>query len=199
MTKKGSKIFNIVMLSLAFILSFAVGLSMSRYGYERNFLLRFIPYVQFLFGLFVIFMSVKFTKKAYQLFIGLVLSLWACSFLIISKIYSYQGFRTWWPLIGIIAGICLLISGIYKYKGLKMGFVIPSLVLIIIDIWYSLFSFKIVKISFSFVVICLGPLFLLLLILLIFAFYFIQKKHSSLICKDGSPEIFDDEEMSTIE
>ncbi|NLC93541.1 MAG: hypothetical protein GX677_08790, partial [Treponema sp.] len=113
MTKKGSKIFNIVMLSLAFILSFAVGLSMSRYGYERNFLLRFIPYVQFLFGLFVIFMSVKFTKKAYQLFIGLVLSLRACSFLIISKIYSYQGFRTWWPLIGIIAGICLLISGIY--------------------------------------------------------------------------------------
>ncbi len=199
MTNKGSKIFNIFILSLTLIISFLVGVSMSMGDEERNFLFKLVPYIQFFFGLFVVFMSVKYTKKAYQLFIGLLLIFWSCLFIIIEKFYTVQGLKTWWPLIGIIAGICLLISGQFKYKKFRLGIVIPSLVLIIIDIWFSLFSFKIIKVSFSFVVVALGPLFMGLLVLMIFAFYFLQKRHSSLVCKDGSPEIFDDEEITTIE
>ena len=55
--------------------------------------------------------------------------------------------------------------------------------------WHLLFSLKIIKMSFSFVVTTIGPFFIIVTILAVFLFYFLQKRHKELVVKDEENEL----------
>lgn len=151
--------------------------------------------IQILFGFTIIALALTITQKAYQLFIGFLLSGWG----ILSSLIIFNlpyGDEYWWPLYLITAGIFVIVSGLLKYKRVKFGYMIPGISLFLMGIWFSLFSFKIVKISFKTVVILLGPAFILLISISLIFIFMIQQRHRMLIIEDDDSGDFDDEDLS---
>lgn len=149
--------------------------------------------VQFILGILIIIFSIKWTHRATQLFVGMLLLSWGLMFVLISKVFPIT-IKECWPLYGTIAGILLFVSGFYKYQKMKFGYCIPALTLIGMSIWYSFFSFKIIKKSFLTVASNIGPLFMLLIAVLLVVLFLLQQKHKKLVFPDDEPGTFSDED-----
>ena len=61
-------------------------------------------------------------------------------------------------------------------------------------VWFSLFTFKIIKQSFLELVTVLGPVFMVLVAVALFLFFLIQKRHKELVITDDETGTFSDEE-----
>ena len=101
-------------------------------------------------------------------------------------------------MIGVTAGIFLYIAGMVKYRKVQAGYFIPSLTLFLLGIWFMLFSFKIIKVSFQVVALVGGPLFIMMSGIFIIALFLLQKNHSNLIAKDDENIDLDTEEMASV-
>ena len=99
----------------------------------------------------------------------------------------------WWPFLGIAVGLILFVTGIYKYRRITVGFAIPSLTIFLMGGWFMLFSFKIVKVPFSQVALIGGPLFMIFLMVSLFAFFLLQQKNKNLVIEDDEPDSFEDD------
>lgn len=151
--------------------------------------------VQAAIGLATAIIAKKVTKKFFHLFMGLLYLSWSLIYLITYTFFSFM-FKEIWPLLGVSAGLLWFIAGKWKYKVLKFGYLIPSVALFGMGLWYSLFSFGLIKLSFKTVASTLGPLFMLLIAIFLIVFFFLQQKHKELVFSDDETGIFADEEAS---
>lgn len=151
--------------------------------------------IQILLGIVIIICSLKLSRKAYQLFIGFTLCGWGILNLLITYKLPYDD-KYWWPLYLILASIFIFIAGRIKYKKIKFGYAVPSSTLFLMGIWFALFSFKIVPISFKTVVWFLGPSFICLLGILLVLIFLVQQRHDKFVIKDDDSGDFDDEDLS---
>lgn len=146
------------------------------------------PIIQFLIGIFAIFVSIKVTKKAYQLFLSILfMILGIFQFLLVNNFVSYS-LGQLWPCICFFSGISLIISGYWKYKKVMLAYLIPSFTIIVMGIWFFLFSLKIIKQPISFVVSSFGPVFIVLLVVLLIGFFYLQKKYKELVILEEDDE-----------
>lgn len=165
---------------------------------ERHYAINFLPIITALSGIFVLIVSIRNTKRIHQIFIGFELIFWGIAVVLHElRILPYT-FTQWWPMIGVTAGIFLCIAGMVKYKKLQVGYFISSLALFLLGVWFMLFSFKIIKVSFQTVAIVGGPLFIMTSGVFIIAFFLLQKNNSSLVAKDDENIDQDTEEMSNV-
>ena len=105
--------------------------------------------------------------------------------------------KEFWPLFGVITGILWFIAGRMKYCKLKFGFVIPSVTLFGMGLWYSLFSFEIIKLSFKSVACSLGPIFMVSIAVFLVLLFLAQQRHKELVFSDEEETgVFSDEESS---
>jgi hypothetical protein len=109
-------------------------------------------------------------------------------FLLVNEIISYS-LKQLWPVIGFLASFSLFFSCYWRYKEIKIVYIVPTLILFLMSCWHLLFSLKIIKMSFSFVVTTIGPFFIIVTILAVFLFYFLQKRHKELVVKDEENEL----------
>ena len=150
---------------------------------------------QGLWGIVIIIIGKKITHKFFHMFIGLAFFL--CSLVLIMMVLVLPfTIKELWPVYGVIAGISLFISGFLKYKSVKFGYLIPAVTLVGMGIWYLMFSLQLMPLSFSMVVYTLGPAFLIMIAVLLVAYFFVQQKHSDLVFKDDEIGVFSDEEAS---
>ena len=150
---------------------------------------------QGLLGIVIIIIGKKLTHKFFHMFIGLAFFL--CSLVLIMMVLVLPfTIKELWPVYGVIAGISLFISGFLKYKSVKFGYLIPAVTLVGMGIWYLMFSLQLMPLSFSMVVYTLGPAFLIMIAVLLVAYFFVQQKHSDLVFKDDEIGVFSDEEAS---
>ena len=150
---------------------------------------------QGLLGIVIIIIGKKITHKFFHMFIGLAFFL--CSLVLIMMVLVLPfTIKELWPVYGVIAGISLFISGFLKYKTVKFGYLIPAVTLVGMGIWYLMFSLQLMPLSFSMVVYTLGPAFLIMIAVLLVAYFFVQQKHSDLVFKDDEIGVFSDEEAS---
>ena len=150
---------------------------------------------QGLLGIVIIIIGKKITHKFFHMFIGLAFFL--CSLVLIMMVLVLPfTIKELWPVYGVIAGISLFISGFLKYKSVKFGYLIPAVTLVCMGIWYLMFSLQLMPLSFSMVVYTLGPAFLIMIAVLLVAYFFVQQKHSDLVFKDDEIGVFSDEEAS---
>jgi len=77
---------------------------------------------------------------------------------------------------------------------MKFGYAIPAVTLFCMGIWYSLFSFDIIKVSFVSIAGTVGPIFMILVALLLVGFFLLQQKHKELIVTDDDTGVFSDED-----
>lgn len=146
-------------------------------------------------GIVIIIIGKKITHKFFHMFIGLAFFL--CSLVLIMMVLVLPfTIKELWPVYGVIAGISLFISGFLKYKSVKFGYLIPAVTLVGMGIWYLMFSLQLMPLSFSMVVYTLGPAFLIMIAVLLVAYFFVQQKHSDLVFKDDEIGVFSDEEAS---
>ena len=87
-------------------------------------------------------------------------------------------------------------AGLWKYKVLKFGYLIPSVTLFGMGVWYSFFSFQIIKKSFSSIACTLGPLFMISIAVFLVVFFLMQQRHKELVFSDDETGVFSDEESS---
>ncbi|MBO4640048.1 MAG: hypothetical protein J5710_09870 [Treponema sp.] len=165
---------------------------------NRHIIINYLPIVAALSGIAVLVLSIRYTKRLHQIFIGFELLFWGI-FVVLHelRILPYT-FMQWWPMIGVTAGIFLCIAGKVKYQKVLTGYFIPSLTLFLLGIWFMLFSFNIVKVPFQTVAIVGGPLFLMMSGVFIIALFLLQKNHSNLVAKDDENIDLETDEMSSI-
>lgn len=159
-----------------------------------SFIFSICLYFQLIFGVYAILWSAKTSHKAYQLFLGLIFSFWSLTTLV-SYYFFPHIISISWPIYGVESGISLFISGFYKYRKLKFGFFFPSICLIVICLWYFLFTFQIIKLPFLKVAKITTPIFFLLIALCLTLFFIFQKNHKSFMIKDDDQGTFSDEEI----
>lgn len=195
MNKIITRLLNTVLSITLLIFIFVFIMATKLQGEQSRFLFSVLPGIQVFLGVVASYFSIRITKKAYQLFLSLLFSFCGIlQLLMLNQVLPFtlsQG----WPLIGLIAGIVMFISGYVKYRKIKFGYFLPSIILVILSFWYMLFSFKIVKWTFSFVVSSLGPIFVVSIVLLLVVFFFLQQRHKELIVKDEETGVFSDEDM----
>lgn len=151
--------------------------------------------VQAIIGLITVVIARKVTGKFFHFFAGMLYFFWSMIYLASYAFFSWS-LNQMWPLLGIVAGILWFIAGRWKYKVLKFGYLIPSVTMFGMGLWYSLFSFGLISLSFKSVALTLGPLFMLMVAVLLIVFFFVQQKHSELVFSDEETGIFSDEESS---
>ena len=149
--------------------------------------------IQFVLALLILLLSIKVSHKATQLFMGMVLLAWAVLHIILSFLLPFT-LLEFWPVYAAVAGILLFVSGFYKYKKILFGYVIPSLVLTGMGIWYSFFSFDVIKTPFLEVVKKLFPGFAIFMAGLLVGLFFAQKRNKKLVLSDENTGTFSDEE-----
>ena len=146
-------------------------------------------------GLSLIIISRRITKKFFHLFAGLLYLCWSIQSLVCELILPYT-LKEVWPLFGVTTGLLWFIAGRIKYGTLKFGFVIPSVTLLGMGCWYSLFSFQILKLSYSSVACTLGPVFMVSIAVFLVVFFLMQQRHKELVFSDDETGVFSDEESS---
>ena len=156
--------------------------------------------LQFIFGLLIVIFSVRWTHRATQLFIGLIFIFWDILYVLFNYVFTVS-IKQVWPIYAVFVGILLFVSGFYKYRTPKFGYVIPSATLIGMGVWYSFFSFKIIKKPFLTVASNLGTIFMLLIAALLIILFLVQQRHKKFVLSDDETGTFsdEDEEIGKIE
>lgn len=194
MNDKSSKLLNVLIsYGIAFFAICSAVIYVNLYQKSLNILVYSFLGIQILLGLLIFLYSIIKTKKAYHFYIGSLFICWGV--LTIFIIYNPNLlFKMFWPIYGVIAGIIFLISGFLKYTKIKFGYLIPGFTLIGMGVWYSMFSFKIIKVPFLTVAGFAGPLFLLGIALSLIFYFYAQQKHKTIVVKDDVAGDFSDEE-----
>ena len=146
-------------------------------------------------GLAIAMIAKRVTKKFFHFFMGLLYLSWSLIYLVTYTFFNFM-FKEMWPLLGVSAGLLWFVAGYWKYRRLKFGYLIPSVTLFGMGLWYSLFSFGLIKLSFRTIASTLGPLFMLLIAVFLIIFFFLQQKHKELVVTDDETGVFADEEAS---
>ncbi len=194
MEEQNSKLLN-VLISLGVAL-FAFGcffysISMEKFAIDILFFV--MVCIQLIIGSSICTLSAVKTQKASHMFIGSILIFWGSFTILIRHVLPF-GLTEGWPIYGIMAGVLLFVSGIFKYRKIKFGYGLLATVLFLMSVWFSLFSFDIIKVSFLSVAGTLGPAFLLLIALLLVVFFLLQQRNKKLVVKDEDIGIFVDED-----
>lgn len=145
------------------------------------------PFLLIVFGATMIYLGMTFLKKGLYIFIGLSSTmLGVLSLLLEAKILPYNSTQIW-PIIIIIFGISLMPAGIYNFKRLRSIYLFPAITMILLGIFFMLFSLNLVKISFAEFFIKWWPLLLLISGILLVGVFFVQQ-----ILKKDFPYMEDD-------
>ena len=199
MGNKTTKVMNVfISLGFVFFVAICIVAFLKEDLLSTNAVIATLLLLQIIFGAIVINTSILYTKKAYQLFLGMHIGGWGILLYLMHFVLPFTMYQMW-PVFLICSGFYLIVAGLIKYKSFKFGFGIPAITLICMGLWYSLFSFKIIKLSFSIVSTVIGPFFMLFVAVMLVLFFFAQKKHSKLVIQDDVHGDFEDEELNHME
>ena len=177
--------------SLIFVSAFVMALVVPEK--QHTLIIDILPVMAGLLGITTLVFTFVISHKAYHFFMGLFLIVAGTfEFLLMSGYLNYTIYQ-WWPFLGIAVGLILFVTGIYKYRRITVGFAIPALTIFLMGGWFMLFSFKIIKVPFSQVVLIGGPLFMIFLMVSLFAFFLLQQKNKKLVIEDDEPDSFEDD------
>lgn len=117
------------------------------------------PFLLVLAGLAFSYLCFHVNHQSKFLFVGVFLFLSGILMLIISSGFTTWNLKQLWPFFSLFLGVSLLLTGRYKKK--RWGtfqFIIPSILLIVLSFFFSLFSFGYIKESLSEIVAVFWPL-----------------------------------------
>ena len=177
--------------SIVFVSAFILALVVSEK--QHSTIIDVLPIFAVVLGFATLVFTFVISHKAYHFFVGLFLIVAGTFEFLLMRGYLKHTIYQWWPFLGISVGLILFVTGIYKYRRITVGFAIPSLTIFLMGGWFMLFSFKIIKVPFSQVALIGGPLFMIFLMVSLFAFFLLQQKNKNLVIEDDEPDSFEDD------
>lgn len=136
----------------------------------------------FLLGIFGFLLIFKgfFAKKmrAFFIFIGMEIILY--SFVLQLQDAQFFEFRikNFWPIFISLSGVSLLPAGYISAKKMKRKFVVPAVAMVLFGGFCSLFSFDVIKMSFSRFMLVSMPVVLLLAGAYLIILFFLNQRNS---------------------
>ncbi|MBO4858159.1 MAG: hypothetical protein J5527_06555 [Treponema sp.] len=177
--------------SLIFVSAFILALVVAEK--QHTMIIDLLPVFAVILGIMTLVFTLAVSHKAYHFFMGLFLMVAGSFVFLLVRGYLQHTIYQWWPFLGIAVGLILFVTGIYKYRRITVGFAIPALTIFLMGCWFMLFSFKIVKVPFSQVALIGGPLFMIFVMVFLFAFFLLQQKNKNLVIEDDEPDSFEDD------
>ena len=148
---------------------------------------------QIILGFVMQLLAARKTKSIYHIFSGALV--FVCGLIsLLLQFFDDLKFSQVWPLYGFFCGLILLECSWFRHRKVRAEYGIPAFVVIVMSIYYSLFSLKIIKVSLSFISFFVAPVLIVGLTLLLVVFYFLQKKHKKLVLDDENSDEFSYEE-----
>lgn len=179
--------------SLLFLCALILSIFVS--GRSHTIIIDLLPIMAVILGIVSLVFTFFYSHKAYHLFFGLLLIIGGTFDFLLIRDYLPGTIFQWWPFLGVVVGIILLVTGTYKYKRIKIGFFVPAISILLFGCWLMLFSFKVIKVSYSVVALISVPLFLILACIFIVTLFLVQQKYKELVVKDDETGVFDDDEI----
>jgi hypothetical protein len=149
---------------------------------------------QIILGFVMQFLAVRHTKSTYHIFTGALTFICGLISLLLQFFEDLQ-FAQVWPLYAFFCGMILMECSYFRHRKVRAEYGVPSLILMIMSIYYLLFSLKIIKVSLSFVSFFVAPVLIIGITILLMIFYFLQKKHKELVLDDENSDEYSYEEF----
>ena len=115
-----------------------------------------------IFGAVIFYIAMTVVHWAVFFFLGLLVFCIGLSMtFVFTNVFPF-GAEHLWPIGVILSGICLILTCIFKHQKIRGVYLFPSLLIEFLGLVFLLFSFDVIKISFSSFVAKWGPLMLIL-------------------------------------
>lgn len=135
-----------------------------------------VMWIFLIFSGTMLFLFFLLTKRFRYLFFSLFFVLDGTTALIINSEYVPYTFFQLWPVMGVLFSVSLFFTCLYRYRKVKITYAIPCAMFFVISICLMVFSFSLVSFSFKKTIYMLFPL----CVVILFIWYFLQKKFDSL-------------------
>lgn len=100
-------------------------------------------------GAVVFYISLAALRHVALFFIGLYSCVSGAFFMVVTSSFVESGLERFWPIVVILAGICIIFTGIAKDRRLKISCLIPASCIIFLGCFFLFFSMNIIKMNFS--------------------------------------------------
>ncbi|MCR5061920.1 MAG: hypothetical protein K6A89_01410 [Treponema sp.] len=190
MNKKTTLLLHISLaFGIVFILS-GIVLLLASYASPENVSFSISSIVLLALGAVSLFLSLAITRRTFFLYLGLNLCFGGILSIILSFSLFNLTFHKIWPIGMIFSGVTLFPCGYFSFHKCKKSYIFPSVVLTLLGLLFSLFSFDVITESFSKIVTLWWPIALIVLGSVLITVFVIQKKNQA-----SFPFINDDEEL----
>lgn len=115
------------------------------------------------------------TKNTLIIAFGFMLIFDGLLFGLINSPYCSMGIKGLWPLLFILAGLSFFASDFYIFKRLRTVFLFPSVMLIVLGVFFLMFSLHVIPVSFKQFVVISWPYWLIVLGLILVLVYGMQR------------------------
>lgn len=168
-----------MVLALGVILILAGVLFFGRVASNFNAHVESWPVIMTVAGAIIFYLSLVRIKYVLLFFTGLFSVLAGTLFMIICSGLIPDGLKNWWPLVVVLAGLCVLLTGIAKDRRIRVACLLPSVLFMILGVFFLLFSLDIIKMSFSQWMSIFWPLFPICAGLALILIFYIQQNSDS--------------------
>jgi hypothetical protein len=103
------------------------------------------PIIMLFLGGLLLYLSLAFTHRAHQLFLGMNLCFSGFLILVFRAGLVTVSFRELWPVCVIFCGLTLVPSGYFRYRTIRTMYLFPAILLIFLGLFFCLFSFHIIR------------------------------------------------------
>lgn len=100
-------------------------------------------------GAVVFYVSLVALRHVALFFTGLYFCVSGAFFMVVTSSFVEAGLKRFWPVVVILAGICIIFTGIAKDRKLKVSCFIPASCIIFLGCFFLFFSLNIIKMNFS--------------------------------------------------
>ena len=163
----------ILALGLIFV---AVGIIFTATNYSSAESVNMLPAIFTIFiGALFLFFGMGFLQSSFMIFIGLMIFLLGIPFLLkVLEIIRLEPMRMI-PYAMICAGISLFVAGLYKFRRIRSSYIFTSSMLIVLGIFFWLFSSGVLKLSLTTFVSRWLPLLVLFLGVILVVVFYVQQ------------------------
>lgn len=152
-----------------------------------------LPAAFFCMGTVLLYRGFTRHVKSGVVFTGFFLSIGAILILLSNSSILPFSLVQLWPLFSVVFAVSLICSGLYKYRGLRPRYFVPAIMMLFLGGVLSLFSFDIIKLSFSAFAGKFWPVILILAGVGLLVLFVYQKKLQSFHFGVDEIDLFEDD------
>jgi hypothetical protein len=149
------------------------------------------PTLMLVAGIFLIYVSLAITRFAHQLFMGLNFCFAGILLLVFQRGNLVFSIHQVWPLCAVFCGCTLVLSGYFRYHYFRTVYLFPAALLTAMGLFFSLFSFHIIRMPLHDFVAMSWPVVLIVFGAILVGLFLYQQKAAFPYMTDDS---VDDEE-----